>query len=111
MARGPTSRSTRGRPMPFTPDMRRKVDQIRDYLYGGGYPDPLSNAEQLAFQFFFYLVEGIDRDNRHEAQQRKRAYTSLFEGEWRLRNPLNAPARGVEMVPKERFRWSIWARG
>ncbi len=26
--------------MPFTPDMRRKVDQIRDYLYGGGYPDP-----------------------------------------------------------------------
>ena len=23
--------------MPFTPDMRRKVDQIRDYLYGGGH--------------------------------------------------------------------------
>ena len=30
--------------MPFTPDMRRKVDQIRDYLYGGGYPDPTSSA-------------------------------------------------------------------
>jgi len=44
--------------MPFTPDMRRKVDQIRDYLYGGGYPDPLSNAEQLSFLFFFYMIEG-----------------------------------------------------
>jgi type I restriction enzyme M protein len=37
--------------MPFTSDMRRKVDQIRDYLYGGGFPDPLSNAEQLSFLF------------------------------------------------------------
>ena len=46
--------------MPFTPDMRRKVDQIRDYLYGGGFPDPLSNAEQLSFLFFFYMIEGID---------------------------------------------------
>ena len=46
--------------MPFTPDMRRRVDQIRDYLYGGGYPDPLSNAEQLSFLFFFYMIEGID---------------------------------------------------
>ena len=26
--------------MPLTPDMRRSIDQIRDYLYGGGYPDP-----------------------------------------------------------------------
>jgi hypothetical protein len=46
--------------MPFTADMRRKVDQIRDYLYGGGYPDPLTNAEQLSFLFFFYMIEGID---------------------------------------------------
>lgn len=34
--------------MPLTPDMRRSIDQIRDYLFGGGYPDPVSNAEQLA---------------------------------------------------------------
>ena len=39
--------------MPLTPDMRRSIDQIRDYLYGGGYPDPVANAEQLAFLFFF----------------------------------------------------------
>jgi len=35
--------------MPLTPEMRRSIDQIRDYLYGGGYPDPMKNAEQLAF--------------------------------------------------------------
>ena len=37
--------------MPLTPDMRRSIDQIRDYLYGGGYPDPVTNAEQLSFLF------------------------------------------------------------
>ena len=53
--------------MPLTPAMRQKIDQIRDYLYGGGYPDPLSNAEQLSFLFFFYLIEGIDADNKLRA--------------------------------------------
>ena len=95
--------------MPFTPDMRRKVDQIRDYLYGGGYPDPLSNAEQLSFLFFFYMIEGIDGANTRQARATKRDYTSLFAGDWVLRNPLNAPAKGVESIPRERMRWSSWA--
>jgi type I restriction enzyme M protein len=95
--------------MPFTPDMRRKVDQIRDYLYGGGYPDPLSNAEQLSFLFFFYMIEGIDSANLRQAKATGRAYTSLFAGDWTLRNPLNVPTKGVETVPRERMRWSIWA--
>lgn len=54
--------------MPLTPDMRRSIDQIRDYLFGGGYPDPVSNAEQLSFLFFFYLVEGIDAENALKAK-------------------------------------------
>jgi hypothetical protein len=54
--------------MPFTPDMRRKVDQIRDYLYGGGYPDPLSNAEQLSFLFFILHDRG-DRRGQPAAGQ------------------------------------------
>ena len=95
--------------MPFTPDMRRKVDQIRDYLYGGGYPDPLSNAEQLSFLFFFYMIEGIDAANVRQAKATKRDYTSLFTGDWTLRNPLNAPKRDVETIPRERMRWSSWA--
>ncbi len=95
--------------MPFTPDLRRKVDQIRDYLYGGGFPDPLSNAEQLSFLFFFYMIEGIDAANVRQAKATKRAYTSLFAGDWTLRNPLNAPAKGVETIARERMRWSSWA--
>ena len=95
--------------MPFTPDMRRKVDQIRDYLYGGGYPDPLSNAEQLSFLFFFYMIEGIDAANLRQAKATKRDYKSLFAGTWTLRNPLNAPSRGIETIPRERMRWSSWA--
>jgi type I restriction enzyme M protein len=94
--------------MPFTPEMRRKVDQIRDYLYGGGYPDPLSNAEQLSFLFFFYMIEGIDGSNSRQAKATGRSYTSLFAGEWTLRNPLNAPSKGVETVPRDRMRWSSW---
>ena len=80
--------------MPLTPDLRRKVDQIRDYLYGGGYPDPMSNAEQLAFLFFFYLSEGLDRDNAARARISKLEYTSVYAGDWTLRNPLNAPEEG-----------------
>jgi type I restriction enzyme M protein len=95
----------------MTPEMRRGIDAIRDYLYGGGYPDPLSNAEQLAFLFFFCLVEGIDADNVVQAEDRGQPYTSLFAGDWTLRNPLNAPAKGVASIPKDRFRWSVWARG
>ncbi len=95
--------------MPFTPDMRRKVDQIRDYLYGGGYPDPLSNAEQLSFLFFFYMVEGIDAANLRQAKATKRDYTSLFAGDWTIRNPLNAPQKDVTVIPRERMRWSSWA--
>ena len=112
--------------MPLTPDMRRSIDQIRDYLFGGGYPDPVSNAEQLSFLFFFYLVEGIDAENRARARFLKKPYTSLFDGNWELKNPLNAAAglaardsRGssatvlstASTIPRERFRWSIWAKG
>ena len=80
--------------MPLTSDMRRAIDQIRDYLFGGGYPDPVNNAEQLSFLFFFYLIEGIDTENLMRAKVLKQPYESLFAGEWKLRNPLNAQAEG-----------------
>jgi type I restriction enzyme M protein len=97
--------------MPLTPDMRRSIDQIRDYLFGGGYPDPVSNAEQLAFLFFYYLVEGIDAENAARAKVLKKPYESMFAGEWTLRNPLNALTKGHTTIPKDRFRWSVWAKG
>lgn len=98
--------------MPLTPDLRRGVDNIRDYLYGGGFPDPLTNAEQLSFLFFFYLSESADAANLRRARAPgARPYTGMFEGDWQLRNPLNAPAKGSATVPKERLKWSVWARG
>jgi type I restriction enzyme M protein len=97
--------------MPLTSDMRRSIEQIRDYLYGGGYPDPVTNAEQLSFLFFFYLVEGIDAENVMKAKVLKQRYKSMFTGDWKLKNPLNAPAAGVEIIDRERFRWSVWAKG
>lgn len=96
--------------MPLTPDTRRKIDQIRDYLYGGGYPDPMSNAEQLAFLFFFYLSESIDADNQRRAKITKKSYEGIFAGDWALRNPLNAPKPGQKKIPKEHQRWSVWAK-
>ncbi len=97
--------------MPLTPDMRRHVDAIRNYLYGGGYPDPMSNAEQLAYLFFFYLIEGIDAENQARARVLKQPYTSMFDGFWVLKNPLNALAKGETTIAKDRFRWSVWATG
>lgn len=98
--------------MPFTPEMRRGIDQIRDYLYGGGYPDPVSNAEQLSFLFFFYLIEGLDQENADRARAARQPHESLFAGPpWALRNPLNAPSRTEAAIPCDRLRWSVWARG
>jgi len=94
--------------MVMTPELRRNVDQIRDYLYGGGYPNPVLNAEQLAFLFFFYMVEGLDADNELRAKATGQSYTSMFDGEWTLRNPLNAPVKGQETIPAEKMRWSRW---
>lgn len=97
--------------MPLTPEMRRDVEQIRNYLFGGGYPDPVSNAEQLSFLFFFYLVEGIDAENLARARVLKQSYESMFKGDWTLKNPLNATEAGQPAVPRDRFRWSVWAKG
>lgn len=97
--------------MPLTPEMRRSIDQIRDYLYGGGFPDPVSNAEQLAFLFFFYLIEGIDAENEARAKVLKQKYESIFKGTWTLKNPLNALTKGETAIPREHFRWSVWAKG
>jgi type I restriction enzyme M protein len=91
--------------------MRRDVEQIRNYLFGGGYPDPVSNAEQLSFLFFFYLVESIDAENLARAKVLKQPYEGMFKGDWTLRNPLNATENGQTTVPRDRFRWSVWAKG
>jgi len=110
--------------MPLTADMRRSIDQIRDYLFGGGYPDPVSNAEQLSFLFFFCLLETIDAENRMRAAVLDETYASLFNGEWTLRNPANVAAQtvlegclgtlpmqtGPNAIARAHLRWSVWAR-
>ena len=96
--------------MPMTPDLRRGIDRIRDYLFGGGYPNPAQNAEQLSFLIYFYMYEAADAA-RVRAAQRPGAtpYTSIFDGEWTLRDPRNAREPGVGSVPRELLRWSSWA--
>jgi type I restriction enzyme M protein len=95
--------------MVFTSELRRKLDQIRDYLYGGGYPDPLSNAEQLSFLFFFYMIESLDASNVRQSKALGRPYTSIFEGDWEVKNPLNRPDEDTKTVTRDRMRWSKWA--
>ena len=96
--------------MALTPELRKGIDQIRNYLFGGGYPDPMSNAEQLSFLFFFYLIEGLDYDNQLRAKATKQEYRSMFDGEWIVVNPLNSPDKKLT-IPAERLRWSVWAKG
>lgn len=97
--------------MALTPELRKGIDQIRNYLFGGGYPDPMSNAEQLSFLFFFYLIEGLDYDNQLRAKATKHEYKSMFEGDWKVTNPLNGHDSKNNLIPAERLRWSIWAKG
>lgn len=97
--------------MSLTAQLRQDIDDISNYLFGGGYPDPVSNTEQLAFLFFFYLAEGLDQQAQARARLTKQTPASIYGGDWKLRNPLNAVALGGgEAIPRERFRWSQWAR-
>lgn len=96
--------------MPMKPELRRGIDRIRDHLFGGGHPNPAQNAEQLSFLIYFYMYEAADTARVRAAQRPGAApYTSAFEGQWRLRDPRNAPQSGADTVPCEFLRWSVWA--
>jgi len=73
--------------------MRRKVDQIRDYLYGAAIPTAVQRRT-AQFPVLFYMIEGIDAANVRQSKATGRGHTSLFAGDWTLRNPLNARPRG-----------------
>ena len=90
--------------------LRRGIDRIRDYLFGGGYPNPAQNAEQLSFLIYFYMYEAADAARVRAAQRPgAAAYASAYEGEWALRDPRNAREPGAAAVPREFLRWSSWA--
>ena len=95
----------------MTPDLRHGIDRIRDYLFGGGYPNPAQNAEQLSFLIYFYMYESADAARVRAAKRPGAApYASVFDGEWTLRDPRNAREPGTETVPRELLRWSSWAQ-
>ncbi len=97
--------------MPMTPELRRGIDRIRDYLFGGGYPNPAQNAEQLSFLIYFYMYEAADAARARAAGRPGAApYASVFDGEWTLRDPRNARQPGAGTAPRELLRWSSWAR-
>jgi type I restriction enzyme M protein len=52
----------------------------------------VSNAKQLSFLSFFYVVEAIDAESRARARLLKEPYASLCDGTWEPKNPLNAAA-------------------
>lgn len=96
--------------MPMTPELRRGIDRIRDYLFGGGYPNPAQNAEQLSFLIYFYMYESADAARVRAARRPgAEAYRSVFDGEWTLRDPRNARQPGKGAVPRSFLRWSSWA--
>ena len=96
--------------MPMTPELRRGIDRIRDYLFGGGYPNPAQNAEQLSFLIYFYMYEAADTARVRSSQRPgAEAYQSVFDGEWILRDPRNAREPGKGAVPRALLRWSSWA--
>ena len=94
----------------MTPGLRQGIDRIRDYLFGGGYPNPAQNAEQLSFLIYFYMYEAADAARVRTAKRPgAEPYASAFEDEWNLRDPRNAREPGTSTVPRELLRWSSWA--
>ena len=96
--------------MPMTPELRRGIDRIRNHLFGGGYPNPAQNAEQLSFLIYFYMYEAADAAQVRAAQRPGAGpCVSAFDGEWNLRDTRNAREPGAATVPRELLRWSSWA--
>jgi len=94
----------------MTPELRHDIDRIRDYLFGGGYPNPAQNAEQLSFLIYFYMHEDMDAARITAAKRPGApAYASVYGGEWTLRDRRNASSPEAATVPRERLRWSSWA--
>jgi len=94
----------------MTPELRRGIDRIRDYLFGGGYPNPAQNAEQLSFLIYFYMHEAADAARARAAQRPgAAAHIGAYEGEWSLRDPRNASEPDAVAVPRGLLRWSSWA--
>jgi len=94
----------------MTPELRHDIDRIRDYLFGGGYPNPAQNAEQLSFLIYFYMHEDMDAAHITAAKRPGApAYASVYDGEWTLRDRRNASSPEAATVPRERLRWSSWA--
>ena len=88
--------------MPMTPELRRGIDRIRNHLFGGGYPNPAQNAEQLSFLIYFYMYEAADAARMRAAERPGAApWASAFDGEWILRDPRNAREPGATTVPRE----------
>jgi len=95
--------------MSLTAQLHQDIDDISNYLFGGGYPDPVANTEQLAF--LFYLADGLDTQAQARARLQEQTVASIYSGNWTLRNPLNARVMGGgSTILRERFRWSAWAR-
>ena len=90
--------------MPINLEIKSNLEKIRDYLYGGGYPDPLSNAEQLSFLFFFNLYEKLDEN----LLVKDKNYKSIFKGKWKIKNPNNKISKD-EFLDKNTFKWSVWS--
>lgn len=96
--------------MVMTATLRQGVDRIRDYLYGGGYPNPAINAEQLSFLMYFYMYEAADEARvRVSSRPGSIRYQSAFAGDWELQNSKNARKPGEKCVSRSALRWSTWA--
>ena len=83
--------------------LKKKIIEIRDYLYGGGFPDPLSNSEQLSYLFFLSMIEGVDK----KFSLRDKKYKSIFLGKTKANNLKNS--NNKEFIENEKFKWSIWS--
>ena len=98
--------------MPMTPELRRGSERNRDYLFGGGYPNPAQNAEQLSFLIYFYMHEasgGPIRGSEPQSNRMPPRTSVLMRGNGTCvtcATPENPASRAV---PRELLRWSSWA--
>ncbi|MBT9548727.1 MAG: N-6 DNA methylase [Candidatus Sericytochromatia bacterium] len=86
--------------------LKNKINELWDKFWSGGISNPLTAIEQITYLLFMKRLDELDLKRINDAEFTKEAYTSKFEGVFKL--PGSRPEDAG--IDKQALRWSHFKR-